>query len=160
MKMKDNAVSHDQATAGSLNESQRRHLLTSFEHIDELLSEIEGILNAPTSKSPFPRFRIDVTPVQSKVIQDTIARMRTRMLRLLGSQGLGPRTPLVGAIHAIQVSLTFVGITLAEIGPKYMKGYGEVPESMIADLNGMITELNTLVDQLVTYLAQSPGNQT
>jgi GTP-binding protein EngB required for normal cell division len=141
----------------SLNESQRRHLLTSIEYADELLSEIEEILTAASSKSPFPKYRVDVTPAQSKVIQDYIARIRGQMLRALDGQGIRPRGPQLGAIHSIRVQLEFVGIALTEIGPKYMRGYGKVPESAITDLNGLVTELNTLVDKLDAYLRQGLG---
>jgi len=141
----------------SLNESQRRHLLTSVEYADKLLCEIEEILTAASSKSPFPKYTIDVTPAQSKVIHDYIARIRAQMLRALDSQGIRPPAPHLGAIHSISAQLEFVQIALTEIRPKYMRGYGEVPESAFADLNGVVTELNTLVDKLDAYLAQGLG---
>jgi len=141
----------------SLNESQRRHLLTSVEYADKLLSEIEEILTAASSKSPFHEYQVDVTPAQSKVIRDYIARIRAQMLRVLQGQGIRPRGPQLGAIHSIRVHLEFVGIALTEIGPEYMRGYGKVPESAIADLNGLVTELNALVDKLDAYLAQGLG---
>ena len=141
----------------SLNEFQGGHLLTSVEYADKLLSEIEEILTAASSKSPFPKFRVDVTPAQSKVIHDYIARIRAQMLRALDAQGIRPPGPQLGAIHSIRAHLEFVQIALTEIGPKYMRGYGEVPESAFADLNGVVTELNTLVDKLDAYLAQGLG---
>jgi hypothetical protein len=141
----------------SLNESQQRHLLTSLQYADKLLSEIEEILSAASSKSPFPEHQIDVTPAQSKVIRDYIARIRAQMLRVLEGQGIRPRSPQLGAIHCIRVALTFVRIALTEIGPEYMRGYGKVPESAIADLNGLVAELNTLVDRLNAYLAEGLG---
>lgn len=140
-----------------LNESQRRHLLTSVEYADELLSEIEEILNATASKSPFPKYQVDLKPAQGKMVQDYIARIRAQMLRVLEGQGIGPRGPQVGAIHSIRVQLAFVRIALTEIGPRYMRGFGEIPESAIADLNGLVAELNTLVDRLDVYLAQGLG---
>ena len=59
-----------------LNSSQKRHLLTSCEYADKLLSEIEAVLLAASSKSPFPRFKGDIAPAQTKVVQDYVARMR------------------------------------------------------------------------------------
>ena len=141
----------------SLNESQQRHLLASLQYADKLLSEIEGILTATSSKSPFPEYRVDVTPAQGKVIQDYIARIRAQMLRVLEGQGIGVPGPQFGAIHSIRVHLEFVGNSLTEIGPKYMRGYGKVPESAITDLNGLVTELNTLVNKLDRYLVEGLG---
>jgi len=141
----------------SLNESQRRHLLISVEYADKLLSDVEEILTAASSKSPFPKYQVDVTPAQSKVIRDYIARIRAQMLRVLEGQGIGVPGPQLGAIHCIRVALTFVRIALTEIGPEYMRGYGKVPESAITDLNGLVTELNTLVDKLDAYLREGLG---
>jgi len=141
----------------SLNEFQQRHLLTSLQHADKLLSEIEGILTAASSKSPFPEYQGDVTPTQGKVIQDYIARFRGQMLRVLEGQGIRSPAPHISALHSIRVHLTFINIALTEIGPEYMRGYGEIPECAIADLNGLVAELNTLVGKLDAYLAQGLG---
>jgi GTP-binding protein EngB required for normal cell division len=141
----------------ALNESQRRHLLTNVQYADKLLSEIEGILTAASSKSPFPEYQVDVTPAQTKVIQDYIARIRAQMLRVLEGQQIAVPGPKFGAIHSIRVTLAFVRIALIEIGPRYMRGYGELPESAVAELDGLVTELNALVDNLNAYLAQGLG---
>jgi GTP-binding protein EngB required for normal cell division len=142
---------------GELNENQQRHLLIHVQYADRLLSEIEEILTAASSKSPFPKYRVDVTTAQRKVTEDYIARIRAQMLRVLEGRQIGVPGPQFGAIHSIRVTLAFVRIAVTEIGPKYMRGYGEVPESAIADLNGLVTELNTLVDKLNAYLAQGLG---
>ncbi len=138
----------------SLNESHRRHLLTSVEYVDDLLSEIEKIVNAADSRSPFPKYRADLTPALGKTVRDYIDRTRALMLQFLESQGIGPRDPQVGALHSIRVHLTFIRIALTEIGPKYMRGFGEVPEAVAAELNGFINEGNTLVEKLDSYLSQ------
>ncbi|MFB3776685.1 MAG: dynamin family protein [Bryobacteraceae bacterium] len=143
---------------GVLNESQQRHLLINIQYADKLLSDIEAILTAASSKSPFPKYRVDVTPAQSKVVQDYIARIRAQMLRVLEAQEVVPPGPRLGALHSIRVTLAFVRIALIETGPRYMKGYGNVAESAAADLNGLVTELNTLVDKLDAYLAEGLGH--
>jgi GTP-binding protein EngB required for normal cell division len=144
-------------TPSSLNEAQQRHLLVSIEHADTLLSEIEQILRAASSKTPFPKYRVDVTPAQGKVVDDYIARIRAQMLRVLEGQGIRPSGPQLGAAHSIRVNLAFIRIALTEIGPRYMTGYGAVPESAAAELNGLVAELNALVDKLDGYLAQGLG---
>jgi GTP-binding protein EngB required for normal cell division len=144
-------------TSGALNEIQQRRLLIHVQYADKLLSEIEGILTAASSKSPFPKYRVDVTPAQSKIVQDFIARIRAQMLRVLEGQQIAVPGPQFGAIHCIRVTLTFVRIALIEIGPDYMRGSGEVSSSVAAGLNGLVAELNTLVDKLNAYLVQGLG---
>jgi len=142
---------------GALNESHRRHILTNIQYADKLLSEIEQILVSASSKSPFPRYRVDVTPAQSKVVRDYIARIRAQMLRALEAQHITVPGPQFGAIHAIRNNLSFAQIAITEIGARYMAGYGEVPESAVAGLDGLVTELNALIEKLNAYLAQGLG---
>ena len=74
----------------SLNSSHKHHLQTSFKYVDELLSDVESILVSSTSKSPFPKYRGDLSPVQIKGVQDYIARIRAQMIQVLKSQGISP----------------------------------------------------------------------
>jgi len=76
----------------SLNSSQQLHLLSSCKYADQLLSEAESILFASGSKSAFPKYQPDLAPMQAKVVEDYIARIRAQMVRVLKSQA--SRLPL------------------------------------------------------------------
>jgi GTP-binding protein EngB required for normal cell division len=140
-----------------LNEHQIRRLLVSCEHIDRLLSDVEQILTASASKSPFPRWSDDTSPVQRKVTQDYIARLRAQLVRVLEGQGVNRPSPNINSIHAIRVALTFVDIAAEELKPKYMRGYGEIAESKLPELNGIANEIQGIVKKLDLYLAQDLG---
>lgn len=140
-----------------LNSSQKLHLLTSAQYADKLLSEIEAVLSAASSKSPFPRFKGDIAPAQAKVVQDYLARFRAQIVRMLASQGVKPPLPDVGSIHSIRVTLAFVRIAFEECAPKRMRGYGEIPESKIQELNGVVGEMTAAAEKLNEYLAQGLG---
>ena len=135
------------------------HLVTSAEYVDRLLSEIESVLAAGATKSPFQKYNLDFSQAQSKVIQDYCARIRAQMVRLLEANAIQPERPQYGAIHTIRTNLTFVQIALEEMTPRYLRGYGEVPESLIPRLNGTVAELQGLVDKLDAYLAQRLGRE-
>jgi len=141
----------------SLNSSHKLHLLTSFKYVDQLLSDIESVLFTSTSKSPFPQYRPDLSPVQIKVVQDYIARIRAQMIQVLRSQGISPRAPKIGATHSIRVNLEFADVAFDECRPDALRGYGKVPESLIPDLNGLVEEMRSLLRKLSTYLAQDLG---
>src|SRR5437867_4008345 len=143
---------------GGLNSSQKRYLLTSCEHADKLLAEIEAILAASTSQSPFPTYKQTLAPAQVKVVQDYLARIRAQMVRILQSQGMTPPGPRADSPHAICVALTFVDIVFEECRPKYMLGYGEVPESAVLELNGLVNEIQGIVAKLDAFLAQELGH--
>ena len=114
----------DAREPGHLNPSQRLHLLTSCQYADKLLSEIEATLVASQSKSPFPKFKPDISPAQAKVVQDYISRMRAQLVRILDSQGVPIPAPHIGSVHSIRVTLGFVDIAFDECRPKRMAGYG------------------------------------
>ncbi|MGA2131847.1 MAG: dynamin family protein [Bryobacteraceae bacterium] len=132
-------------------------MLTSCQHADKLLGEIESILVASASKSPFPKFKPDISPSQAKVVQDYIARIRAQMIRVLASQGIAPPEPPFGSLHSIRVTLGFAGIAFDECRPEKLRGYGEVPEAAAPELNGLAGEMNGLIGRLDGYLAQGLG---
>lgn len=102
---------------------QKLHLLTSCQFADKLLGEIESILVAPAAKSPFPKFRQDLSPTQAKVVRDSIARIRSQIVRVLESQCIQPPEAQFGAVHSIRVTLGFAGIAFDECrNPKQQPG--------------------------------------
>jgi GTP-binding protein EngB required for normal cell division len=138
----------------TLNASQRQHLLVTCKHIDQLLGDIESTLNAAGSKTVFPSYANDVTPVQRRTIEDYIARVRGQLLQVLAGQSLQPERPRISAIHSIHVNLTFVDIAIAELAPHYMRGYGPVSEAGTSDLNGIVGELQSAIKELTRYVLQ------
>ena len=141
----------------SLNPYQASRLLVNFKYADQLLSEAESILVASNSKSPFPKYRNELTPAQVKVVQDYFARVRAQMVQALKSLGITPPGPQLGAAHSIRVNLEFADITFAESRPEALRGYGEVPPTIVPELNGVVNEMSSLVQKLCAYLAQGLG---
>jgi GTP-binding protein EngB required for normal cell division len=132
-------------------------VVSNFRHTDKLLSEIEGILSAASSKAAFPKFIPDITPAQSRTVEAYLARVRTHMLRVLDSVGVPPGRPDIGMIRAIRVHLTFVRIAIEECTPDHLRGYGEVPDGLVPELEGLSAELEGVVSALDSVLAQGPG---
>ncbi|MGP8244891.1 MAG: dynamin family protein [Bryobacteraceae bacterium] len=142
------------STPGHLNPSQRLHLLTSCQYADKLLSEIEATLAASQSRSPFPKFKPDISPAQARVVQDYIARMRAQLVRVLDSQGVPIPAPHIGSLRSIRVTLGFVDIAFDECRPKRMAGYGELADAAAVEIAGLVDEIQGIVSRLDTYLAQ------
>ncbi len=138
----------------TLNPSQRQHLLVTCKHIDKLMGDIEQTLNAAASKSVFPNYVSDITPLQRKTIEDYIARIRGHLLQVLAGQSLSPEKPRISEAHSVNVNLTFVEIAVAELAPHYMRGYGPMSQEGAADLNGIVGELQSAVKELVRYVSQ------
>lgn len=156
-KMNTDTTNNTQESKCLLNSSQQRHLLSSCEYVDGLLSEIESVLSASGSQSPFLKYHMDLSPVQKKVALDFVARIRTQMVRALNGMGITLQSPRIGVTRMIRTNLNFADIAIDELRPQYMRGYGSVSESVIPELNGIVTELSGLVGTLNLNLAQGWG---
>ena len=146
------------ATAGNhLNEYQQRHVLASCQYIDKLLGEIEQIAQVPSGASLFPRHSSTMTSMQRRVLQDYVSRIRSRVMAVLDGEHLRLPDPHGQDVFSIRSTLTFVDIAIEELKPKYMRGYGAVPEAVVPRIEGIVDELRTIVQKLSEYLAEDPG---
>lgn len=142
---------------GELNEAQQRRLAISCQYIDKLLSSIEHALHSTSSLSPFPRYVVDVTPAQTRVLEDHIRRIRSQLLRALDWQHMKPEPPEIPVTRAITTDLAFVDIAIEELRPSYMRGSGAVPDDAVEELNGVVHELRSLVLGMDRYVRQELG---
>ncbi|MGB6686451.1 MAG: dynamin family protein [Terracidiphilus sp.] len=142
---------------GELNEAHRRRLSVTCSYIDRLLREVEEILQETASKSPFPRHVVDVTPAQTRVLEDHIRRIREQLLRALAWQNIVPDPPEIPTTRAALTHLTFVDIAIEELKPSYMRGSGTVPEDVAEELNGVVHELRSVAQSMERYLRQELG---
>lgn len=143
------------ARSNTLNPSQRQRLFITCRHIDRLLGDIEATLNAAASKTLFPNYVGDITPLERKTIEDDIAGIRTQLLEVLACQSLAPEQPRISAAHSVDVNLTFVEIAIAELAPNYMRGYGPVSAEGAADLRSIAETLESGVKELHRYVLQT-----
>ncbi len=150
----DHRKTSPELRAESLNEAQRRRLLSSARYADQLLTEIESILNSAGSKCLFPKYRPDVTPAQAKLIRNSIARFREQLSRALDSLGVVHEGPPFEALRSIRITLGFVQVAVEEMAPQYLRGYGSLPQGAVSQLQGVCAELEGLLKRLDASLAQ------
>jgi GTP-binding protein EngB required for normal cell division len=139
---------------GQLNESQQTRLRITCQYIDKLLGDIEDILHAATSQSPFPRYVVDINPAQIRVVEDHIRRLRSQLVRTIAWQQMKPVPADIRATGAVLTNLAFVDIAIEELKPHYMQGFGPVPDDAVSELNGVVHELRALVTGMERYLNQ------
>ena len=92
--------------SGELNDVQRRRLDATCKYIDSLLCEIEHALHSPQSESPFPHYVVDVTPAQSRAIEDYIRQLRALLLRTLDWRHMKPEPPGIPLLAEYEKSET------------------------------------------------------
>jgi hypothetical protein len=138
----------------ALNENHQRHLLSTFQYVDNLLSEAERIMASAGSASPFQEHSQDTTPIQRKVTHDYIVRVRDAMQRILEELKIPLRPPISGALWAARGHLSFAGIAITEIAPEHMQGYGQFSEDDARTMDSIVAELNAELSRITEYLAQ------
>jgi GTP-binding protein EngB required for normal cell division len=141
----------------TLNPFQANRLRVTCRYIDKLLGEIEEILNSAGSKTAFPKYAEDILPAQRRTIEDYIARVRAQLVRVLEGQRIAREKASIPASRAVHVHLGAIEIAVEELKPKYMRGYGKVPEAVATELNGIVGELGGLIQRLDRYLSEGVG---
>ena len=105
----------DETEAHGFSEFHQRHVRTTFQYIDKLLSEAEHTMADAGSPSPFRMHSDDTTPIQRKVTHDYIPRIREAMRRVMEELDIPPSEPHSGAVWAAAINLMFCSISLNEL---------------------------------------------
>src|SRR5713101_75794 len=147
----------DEIKAHGFSEHHQRHVRTTFQYIEKLLSEAEHTMADAGSPSPFRMHSDDTTPIQRKVTHDYIMRIREAMGRVMEELEIPPSEPHSGAVWAAAINLMFCSISLNELTPERMRAYGPLSPTAANRSDGIRAELNGLVAKLRTYLGQGAG---
>jgi GTP-binding protein EngB required for normal cell division len=147
----------DETEAHGFSEFHQRHVRTTFQYIDKLLSEAEHTMVDAGSPSPFRMHSDDTTPIQRKVTHDYILRIREAMRRVMEELNIPPSEPHSGAVWAAAINLMFCSISLNELTPERMRAYGPLSSEAADRLDGIRAELDGLVAKLRTFLGKGAG---
>jgi GTP-binding protein EngB required for normal cell division len=147
----------DEIKAHNFSENHQRHVRTTFQYIDKLLSEAEHTMADAGSPSPFRMHSDDTTPIQRKVTHDYIMRIREAMRRVMEELDIPPSEPHSGTVWAAAINLMFCSISLNELTPERMLGYGPLSAEAAQRLDGIRAELDGLVAKLRSFLGKGAG---
>src|SRR5216117_3893054 len=147
----------EETKAHPFSEHHQRHVRTTFQYIDKLLSEAEHTMADAGSLSPFRRHSDDTTPIQRKVAHDYILRIREAMRRVMEELNVPPPEPHSGTVWAAAINLMYCSISLNELTPERMCAYGPLSPEEAQKLDGIRAELDGLVAKLRSYLGKGAG---
>ena len=102
----------EDADLHGFTEHPQRHVCTTFQYIDKLLSEAEHTMADAGSQSPFGRHSDDTTPIQRKVTHGYILRIREAMRRVMEELTIPLPEPHSGAVWAAAINLMYCSISL------------------------------------------------
>jgi GTP-binding protein EngB required for normal cell division len=148
---------NDETDGNRFSEHHQRHVRTTFQYIDKLLSEAEHTMTDAGSPSPFRRHSDDTTPIQRKVTHDYIVRVREAMRRVMEELNIPPPEPHSGAVWAAAINLMYCSISLNELTPERMRAYGPLAPEAADRLDAIRAELDGLVAKLRSFLGKGAG---
>jgi GTP-binding protein EngB required for normal cell division len=134
------------------NQNHKRYLLTSFEHLDKLLREAAAYLGPPAGGALFPLYVPDATPEQRQVIADYLSALRDVARRFLDSEDIVDERKMTSGLWAFRVALDFAWITITEMEPKHLNGYGALDPGSATAIERVAGRLEATLRQLTEYL--------
>jgi len=132
-------------------------VLASARHLDGLLEEALRILRASGGDSPFSEHVPDAAPTQVREVEDSIERFRATLLRILDELGVGRPEPRTGARQAAGVHLLYAQVSLEDLRPERLRGYGQVAPAAVPALEGAVAQLRVLLNRISAQLGKGPG---
>ena len=113
-----------------LNENHQRKLLTTFQYVDELLTEAIGHLTGSSPVSPLQNYIADATPEQITILQQQLQELRKVMVDLLRENKISIPEPQISALWALQTALIEAGEVVFDLQARFMSNYGPLaPET-------------------------------
>ncbi len=140
-----------------LNDAQRRAIRCGFLDIHRRMVEIEALITPGERPSAFSEYVNDLSPTEAKVVQDYFARIRTAMLNHLRELAIPLEIRRTSLRWAIQCRIGSVSITVDELRPSRLRGYGALAPEASDRCTKICQDLGRLVDHLTAYLRQGLG---
>jgi GTP-binding protein EngB required for normal cell division len=147
------------STAPNLNDYHRNALLAGLKYIDRLLGDgLSAVAPAEAgADAVFAPVVPDATPIQRKVIAAQVARIRRTIRAALESCEIPIGAPEISAMRSMRSSLTAAAVSLEELGPEYLRGYGALDDATASRMAAIQAEIRASLDALGRYAAVGVG---
>lgn len=144
--------------APNLNDNHRNALLAGFKYIDRLLADgLAGIAPSADEDAVFSPLAQDATALQRKVVGSQIARIRRSIRSALEAYEIPIQAPTTSAVHNLRSALTAAAVTLEEMSPDYLKGYGALDDESSGKILALQAQIRASLDELGRYLSSGLG---
>lgn len=140
-----------------MNDNHRRHLIEILGQIDHWLTEMGDILAAANRPTLFAAYRQDASPRQRQAIDAASRDAREALARVMVDLNLPQPAPVSSTLRAARTRVISAQITLVEIEPRRMAGYGPLSATDAATLTGVVGTINAALAELMGCLAQDSG---
>jgi hypothetical protein len=145
---------------GLLQPNHERRLLTTFRHVDELVSQAVARLQRPSSESPLSEFILDGTPEQHKQAAECLDRLRELMGRFLASHQIPAPNRSVSALWAAQTACLHARLSVEELRAGSMRSCGKLTPEAERELEALAAELSNILQKLSESVAATPDRDS
>jgi hypothetical protein len=130
-------------------DAQARYLLATFKCMDKnLASALRAIGGEPDAQGLVREYETDATVSQRDALKHKIADLREALRDFIDRHRLPVAAPASG-LFAFRATLSFLRVSIEEIGPRGLAGFGDVTPEGAAEID----ELSRRLNQLVTDMA-------
>jgi hypothetical protein len=140
-----------------LNEAQKRSLAMGIWDIARRLEDLEFYLTPGEQPNPYMRYLHDLSADEVRLVRDGFARLRSVMLAFMQANGVTFEVPPASLRWALQVNVAALHVTVAELGPSRMRGYGPLAEEDRTAVEQLRRELEPVLDELTAALRPVGG---
>lgn len=135
-----------------LNASHKQRVLVTLVGLHRSLAETEALLVQAEERSPLAQFRNDLSPTQAKVIRDYFARIRNEVRQAIQRLDIPVQVRRVNLSWHLQTLLITEDVSIAEISPEHLRGYGKLEPESVGLVNQVEENLYRAIGQLQKYL--------
>ncbi len=143
-----------ESTVAGLNENHKRRLVAAFGHADELLTRCLNAMS-PSRPGQFSRYVHDMSPSDQHWVESYIGKIREQIYRLMQRFEVEAPSPSIASSWALKTGLISLDISLEDLYPDQMKGYGAIDETTAGELTWTLQEVRRLLNQLFAFLADA-----
>jgi hypothetical protein len=147
-------------TDGLLHPNHERRLLTTFRHVDELVSQAVARLQPTSSESPLSEFILDATPQQHKAAAACLDHLRELMGRFLASHQIPAPGMNISALWAVQTACMHARLSVEELRAGSMRSCGKLSPEAERELETLATELSDILQKMSDVVATGPDRAT
>lgn len=137
-----------------LNANQVRALHAAASAVGRLLGEIEAV--SRPGDSPFRRYVDDLTPSQKEVLLAFARSAYVRMTGMLAQLGVPSPAASGSARAAANNALTFADVTLQEVDPARLRGYGALSAEAAEAVERVLADMTAMLNGVRDFLRESP----
>jgi hypothetical protein len=137
-----------------LNDKQKSYICVVFRTVDETIDEAAQFLDPTQPPSPFSDRLLDGSVDQHRTMVEQAERLRERLGQLLADQGISLPEKRSSSVWAARTAVLTAKISVEELAPRTVRGYGPLADDDCRELEKMMSELLDLLNRMELNLSQ------